>query len=71
MIYVGSLGFFRCCRFDFLGVVAPVTPNEFPNVVEPVINYYRQSNLLRVINGEAGISEINTEISGLIEGIKG
>ena len=38
---------------------------------EPVINYYRQSNLLRVINGEAGISEINTEISGLIEGIKG
>ena len=41
MIYVGSLGFFRCCRFDFLGVVAPVTPNEFPNVVdEPVINYY-------------------------------
>ena len=40
MIYVGSLGFFRCCRFDFLGVVAPVTPNEFPNVVvEPVINY--------------------------------
>ena len=38
---------------------------------EPVINHYRQSNLLRVINGEAGISEINTEISGLIEGIKG
>ena len=38
---------------------------------EPVINYYKQSNLLRVINGEATISKINSEISGLIETIKG
>ena len=38
---------------------------------EPLINYYRQSNLLKFINGEAGISEINIEISGLIDGIKG
>ena len=37
----------------------------------PVIEYYKQSNLLKVINGEASISEINSEISGLIEGIKG
>ena len=38
---------------------------------EPVIDYYRQSNLLKVVNGEAGISEINSEISGLIDTIKG
>ena len=38
---------------------------------EPVINYYKQSHLLRVINGEATISKINSEISGLIETIKG
>ncbi|MEC6986954.1 MAG: adenylate kinase [Pseudomonadota bacterium] len=38
---------------------------------EPVINYYQQSNLIKVINGEASIPEINTEISGLIETIKG
>ena len=50
MIYVGSLGFFRCCRFDFLGVVAPVTPNEFPNVVEPVIiNYYYYYDIVVII----------------------
>ena len=38
---------------------------------EPVINYYKQSNLLKVVNGETGIQEINTEISGLIDAIKG
>ena len=38
---------------------------------EPVIDYYEQSNLLKVVNGEAGISEINSEISGLIDAIKG
>ena len=38
---------------------------------DPVINYYKQSNLLKVVNGEAGISEINSEISGLIDTIKG
>ena len=38
---------------------------------EPVIDYYEQSNLLKVVNGEAGISEINTEISRIIDTIKG
>ena len=38
---------------------------------EPVLEYYKKSNLLKVINGELGITEINTEISGLIEAIKG
>ena len=38
---------------------------------EPVLEYYKKSNLLKVINGELGIPEINSEISGLIEAIKG
>jgi len=38
---------------------------------EPVIDYYKQSNLIKVVNGEAGISEINSEISGLIDAING
>ena len=38
---------------------------------EPVIDYYKQSNLLKFINGEAGISEISSEISVLIDTIKG
>ena len=38
---------------------------------EPVIDYYKHSNLLKVINGEAEISEISIEISGLIDAIKG
>ena len=38
---------------------------------KPIIDYYDQSNLLKVVNGETGISEINLEISGLIDAIKG
>ena len=36
-----------------------------------VLDYYKQSNLLKVVNGETGISEINSEISRLIDTIKG
>ena len=39
--------------------------------IEPVIKFYKQSNLLTVVNGEKSISEISHEISGLIESIKG
>ena len=38
---------------------------------EPVIEYYNQSDLLQVVNGEATISEINSEIGVLIDAIKG
>ena len=38
---------------------------------EPLLHYYKQSNLLKVVNGEATISEINSEISDLIDTIKG
>ena len=39
--------------------------------IRPVIDFYKQSNLLKVVKGEASISEINVEISDLIETIKG
>ncbi len=39
--------------------------------INPVINFYKETNLLRVVNGEASISEISDEIGGLIESIKG
>ena len=37
--------------------------------IKPVIDFYKQSNLLKVVNGEASIIEINNEISALIESI--
>ena len=37
--------------------------------IKPVIDFYKQSNLLKVVNGEATIDEISNEIRGLIEGI--
>ena len=40
------------------------------NIV-PVIDFYKQTNLLKVVNGETSISEISHEISDLIEGKKG
>ncbi len=36
---------------------------------EPVIDFYKKSNLLKVVNGEATIAEISDEISGIIETI--
>ena len=39
--------------------------------IEPVIKFYKQSNLLTVVNGEKPITEISNEISDLIEGFKG
>ena len=39
--------------------------------IQPVIEFYKQSNLLTVVNGEKPISAISDEISALIEGFKG
>jgi len=38
---------------------------------KPVIEYYQKLNLLKVVNGESSIDEINAEISGLINTIEG
>ncbi len=45
--------------------------NTYEKNSKPLINFYKQSGLLRVVNGERSISEINSEISALIEAIKG
>ena len=37
--------------------------------IEPLINFYKKFNLLKVINGEGTIPEINDEISYLLESI--
>ena len=38
---------------------------------EPVLDHYKKLNLVKVVNGEASISKINSEISVLIDSIKG
>jgi len=38
---------------------------------EPLIEYYKNLNLLKVVDGESDISEINVEISRLIDTIEG
>ena len=38
---------------------------------EPILEYYNKFDIVKVVNGEAGISEINTEISEIIDAIKG
>tara|TARA_B100000945_G_C20206098_1_gene513797 strand:- start:96 stop:668 length:573 start_codon:yes stop_codon:yes gene_type:complete len=38
---------------------------------EPLINFYNKLNLLKVINGEGDISQINKEIGDLIDAIEG
>ena len=43
----------------------------YENHIKPVIDFYKQSHLLKVINGEASITEISNEIGGLIDSIKG
>ena len=36
---------------------------------EPLIEFYKKLNLLKVVNGDSPIAKINTEISGLIDAI--
>ena len=44
---------------------------NYENSIKPVVDFYKQSNLLKVVNGETSISLISDEISGLISSIKG
>jgi len=39
--------------------------------IRPVIDFYKQCNLLKVVDGEKSIAEISDKISGLIEANKG
>ena len=45
--------------------------NNYEQSIKEVIDYYKQLKLLKVVNGERPINEINVEISGIIETIKG
>ena len=58
-------------REDDNELVAVKRYKTYEKSSEPIIDYYKQSNLVKVINGEVGISEINVEIGGLIDAIKG
>ena len=44
---------------------------NYENNIKTVIEFYNQTNLLKVVDGEASITEISSEISGLMESIKG
>ena len=43
----------------------------YENNIKPVIDFYKEHDLLKEVNGEGSISEISDEISGLIDRIKG
>ena len=58
-------------RTDDKEIIAIKRFKNYEDNIKPVIDFYKQSNLLKVVNGEASISEISNEISGIIEGIKG
>ena len=58
-------------RADDSETIAIKRYQTYEKNIEPVIQFYKQSKLLTIVNGEKPISEISDEISGLIEGIKG
>ena len=58
-------------RADDIEAVAIKRFETYENNIKPVIDFYKQLDLLKEINGEASISEINDEISGFIDSIKG
>jgi len=68
----------ECCASKFLQKrsddtldIAVTRYQTYEKNIAPVIDFYKQTNLLRVVNGERSIVEISKEISDLIEGIKG
>ena len=58
-------------RADDSEVVAIKRYKNYETNIKPVIDFYKQSKLLKEVNGEASITEISNEISGLIASIKG
>ncbi len=45
--------------------------NTYEKSTEPVLDFYKKLNLLKVVNGEGSINQISKEISGFINSIKG
>ena len=58
-------------RTDDSEVVAIKRYKNYETDIKQVIDFYKQSKLLKEVNGEASITEISNEISGLIASIKG
>ena len=65
-----------CCASKFLQKrsddtlkIAISRYQTYEKKIEPVIDFYKESKLLKVVNGETSIAEITKEISGLIEAI--
>jgi len=68
----------NCCAPRFLQKRSDdtlnITVKRFQNYeknTEPLIKFYKNLNLLKVVNGESPISQINAEISGLIDSNEG
>ena len=68
----------ECCASKFLQKrsddtldVAVARYQTYEKKIEPVIDFYKKYDLLKIVNGEASISEINNEISALLESIEG
>ena len=68
----------QCCASKFLQKrsddtleIAVTRYQTYEKNIKPVIDFYKQSNSLKVVNGETPITEISEEISDLIESIKG
>ena len=68
----------KCCASKFLQkrsddtLEVSITRYEtYEKNIKPVIDYYKETELLKVVNGDTSISEITNKIGGLIEGIKG
>ena len=58
-------------RADDRDEIALKRYNTYEKNIKPIIDFYKETNLLKVVNGEVTISKISEEISGLIESIKG
>ena len=58
-------------RVDDLEEIAIKRYETYENNIVSVIDFYKQFNLLKVINGEASVDGISNEISALIDAIKG
>jgi adenylate kinase len=43
----------------------------YEKTTKPLIEFYKNLNLLKVVNGETSIPQINVEISGLINSNEG
>ena len=68
----------NCCASKFLQKrsddtldIAVKRFQTYENNIKPLIEFYKNLNLLNVINGESPINQINDEISHLIDSIEG